>query len=332
MKQISTLIMILLFATTYAQDDYSKLWKQVETHEKDGLPKSAFDVVQQIETLAKKEQNSPQIIKTLIFKSKYALTLEEDAQLSIINDFKTEINNSQSPTKNVLQNLLADLYWQYFNQNRYKFYNRTKTESKVDQVDFRTWDLDTLFTEIQTLFNQSLENESVLKSTKIHQFDAIINKAENSETYRPTLFDILSHNALDFFKTSENSITKPAYKFEIDNENYLSASSQFSTIKLEAKDSTSLQLHALKVFQKLIQFHQKNKDFKALTDVNIQRLDYVMQHATFGNKDTIYLQTLKDEIFNLKSNKIAALYEFEIAEKTYQNGLQYDSKTNTENH
>ncbi|WP_336065204.1 MG2 domain-containing protein [Mesoflavibacter sp. CH_XMU1404-2] len=331
MKQISTLIMILLFATTYAQDDYSKLWKQVETHEKDGLPKSAFDVVQQIETLAKKEQNSPQIIKTLIFKSKYALTLEEDAQLSIINDFKTEINNSQSPTKNVLQNLLADLYWQYFNQNRYKFYNRTKTESKVDQVDFRTWDLDTLFTEIQTLFNQSLENESVLKSTKIHQFDAIINKAENSETYRPTLFDILSHNALDFFKTSENSITKPAYKFEIDNENYLSASSQFSTIKLEAKDSTSLQLHALKVFQKLIQFHQKNKDFKALTDVNIQRLDYVLQHATFSNKDEIHLQTLKDEIFNLKSNEIAALYEFEIAEKTYQNGLQYDSKTNTEN-
>ena len=96
MKQISTLIMILLFATTYAQDDYSKLWKQVETHEKDGLPKSAFDVVQQIETLAKKEQNSPQIIKTLIFKSKYALTLEEDAQLSIINDFKTEINNSKN--------------------------------------------------------------------------------------------------------------------------------------------------------------------------------------------------------------------------------------------
>ena len=161
----------------YAQDDYSKLWMQVETHEKDGLPKSALDVVQQIETLAKKEQNSPQIIKTLIFKSKYALTLEEDAQLSIINDFKTEINNSQSPTKNVLQNLLADLYWQYFNQNRYKFYNRTKTESKVDDEDFRTWDLETLFTEIQTLFNQSLENESVLKSTPIHQFDAIINKA-----------------------------------------------------------------------------------------------------------------------------------------------------------
>lgn len=331
MKQILTLIMILLFATTYAQDDYSKLWKQVETHEKDGLPKSALDVVKQIEILAKKEQNSPQVIKTLIFKSKYALTLEEDAQLSIINDFKTEITNSQSPTKNVLQNLLADLYWQYFNQNRYKFYNRTKTESKVDKEDFRTWDLDTLFTEIQTLFNQSLEDESVLKSTPIHQFDAIINKSKNSETYRPTLFDILSHNALDFFKTDENSITKPAYKFKIDNATYLSASSQFSTLKLEAKDSTSLQLQALKVYQKLIQFHQKNKNFKALVDVNIQRLDYVLQHATFNNKDEIYLQTLKDEIFSIKTDETAALYEFEIAEKTYQNGLQYNSKTNTEN-
>ena len=331
MKQISTLIMILLFATTYAQDDYSKLWKQVETHEKDGLPKSALDVVKQIETLAKKEQNSPQVIKTLIFKSKYALTLEEDAQLSIIKDFKTEINNSQSPTKNVLQNLLANLYWQYFNQNRYKFYNRTKTESKVDEEDFRTWDLDTLFTEIQTLFNQSLEDESVLKSTPIHQFDAIINKSKNSETYRPTLFDILSHNALDFLKTEENSITKPAYKFEIDNATYLSASSKFSTLKLEAKDSTSLHLQALKVYQKLIQFHQQNKNYKALVHVNIQRLDYVLQHATFNNKDEIFLQTLKDEIFSIKTDEIAALYEFEIAEKTYQNGLQFDAKSNTEN-
>ena len=331
MKHLSALIMILLFASTYAQNNYKKLWEDVEKHEKNGLPKSALDVVKTIESLAKKNKDNDQFIKTLFFKSKYALILEEDAQLSIINDFKTEITNSQSPTKNVLQNLLADLYWQYFNQNRYKFYNRTKTESKVDDEDFRTWDLETLFTQIQTLFNQSLEDESVLKTTPINQFEAIILLAENSQTYRPTLYDLLAHNALDFFKTDENSITKPAYKFEIDNATYLSASSQFTTLKLEAKDSTSLQLHALKVYQKLIQFHQQNKNFKALVDVNIQRLDYVLQHATFNNKDEIYLQILKEEIFSIKTDETAALYEFEIAEKTFQNGLQFNAKSNTEN-
>ncbi len=331
MKHLSALIMILLFASTYAQNNYKKLWEDVEKHEKNGLPKSALDVVKTIETLAKKNKDNDQFIKTLFFKSKYALILEEDAQLSIINDFKTEITNNQSPTKNVLQNLLADLYWLYFNQNRYKFYNRTKTESKVDDEDFRTWDLETLFTQIQTLFNQSLEEESVLKTTPINQFEAIISLAENSQTYRPTLYDLLAHNALDFFKTDENSITKPAYKFEIDNATYLSALSQFSTLKLEAKDSTSLQLQALKVYQKLIQFHQQTKNFKALVDVNIQRLDYVLQHATFNNKDEIYLQTLKEEIFNIKTDETAALYEFEIAEKTFQNGLQFDAKSNTEN-
>ena len=331
MKHLSALIMILLFASTYAQNNYKKIWEDVEKHEQNGLPKSALDVVKTIETLAKKNKDNDQFIKTLFFKSKYALILEEDAQLSIINDFKTEITNSQSPIKNVLQNLLADLYWQYFNQNRYKFYNRTKTESKVDNEDFRTWDLETLFTQIQTLFNQSLEDESVLKTTPINQFEAIILLAENSQTYRPKLYDLLAHNALDFFKTDENSITKPAYKFEIDNATYLSDSSQFSTLKLDAKDSTSLQLQALKVYQKLIQFHQRNKNFKALVDVNIQRLDYVLQHATFNNKDEIYLQTLKDEIFSIKTDETAALYEFEIAEKTFQNGLQFDAKSNTEN-
>ena len=142
------LTIIAIFFTFISQaqnNDYSKLWKKVEGLEMEGLPKSALKEVEAIQKLALKSDNKTQQIKTLLFKSKYALTLEEDAQLSIITDFKTAISKTETPTKNVLQNLLATLYWQYFNKKRYKFYNRTKTESKVDETDFKTWDLETLF-------------------------------------------------------------------------------------------------------------------------------------------------------------------------------------------
>ena len=126
---IPFLTFILITNMSLAQDpeynNFNKLWKEVEQLEKEGLPKSALKVVDKIVEKAKTDNNAPQIVKTLMFKSKYALRLEEDAQLNIVNDFKEEMANSEFPTKNILESVLANLYWQYFNQNRYKFYNRT---------------------------------------------------------------------------------------------------------------------------------------------------------------------------------------------------------------
>ncbi len=263
-KLISLLTIILLTNMTLAQDpdynNYSKLWKDVEKFENDGLPKSALKVVQDISAKAKADNNSPQIVKTLMYKSKYALTLEEDAQLSIINDFKEGIANSEFPTKNILESVLANLYWQYFQQNRYKFYNRTNTEEKVDSDDFRTWDLQTLFDEVHLYFQHSLQSGLLLQQQNLSAFDDILNTQKDSKLYRPTLYDFLNHNALDFYKTNETSITKPAYKFEIDNPEFLTDANTFSRLKIDSKDSTSLQLNALKIYQDLIQFHLKDKD------------------------------------------------------------------------
>ncbi|RAJ14468.1 alpha-2-macroglobulin family protein [Olleya aquimaris] len=331
MKHLFTFLMIVLFATSYSQtNNYSKLWNNVETHEINGLPKSALEVVKTIEAKAVAENNNQQRIKVLLFKSKFALLLEEDAQLSIINDFKAEIAKSKAPTKNVLENMLATLYWQYFQQNRYKFYNRTKTEEKADTIDFRTWDLETLFAEIKFHFDNSLKNGLLLQQTSINQFDEIITKGRDSEVYRPTVFDFLSHNALAFYKTSENSITKPAYKFLIDNPEYLSASEAFSKINITSKDSTSLQLQALKVYQDLIQFHLKDKEPYALTEVNTERLDYVYYNATFENKEDIYLKALQAEAEKHSTHEVSGLYNFKIATLYNTQGQAYNKETNPE--
>ncbi|RBP32168.1 alpha-2-macroglobulin family protein [Oceanihabitans sediminis] len=324
--------MILLFANSaLAQsDDFKKLWAQVDTFEKKGLTKSALKVVEEISRKAKSDKNSPQTVKTLIYKSKYALTLEEDAQLKIILDFKEEINKSVSPTKNLLENMLANLYWQYFQQNRYKFYNRTKTEEKVDDTDFRTWDLQTLFNEVSIHFQNSLENKKLLQETSLEDFDEILHKQENSKTFRPTLYDLLSHNVLDFYKTDENSIAKPAYKFTINHEDYLSEADTFIKLPITTKDTTSHQLQALKIYQNLIQFHSKDKTSEAFVDVNIKRLHFAMNHASFDNKDLIYQKTLQAEIQKVKDLEVSGLYTFEIAFFYMLQGSEYNQDSNND--
>ncbi|WP_299254026.1 alpha-2-macroglobulin family protein [uncultured Lacinutrix sp.] len=332
MNKLVSILMIILFAnTSFSQtNNYSNLWTDVENFEIEGLPKSALKALEKIKAKAKAENNSPQLIKIMLFKSKFMLTLEEDAQLSIINAFKAEINKTNAPTKNVLENILATLYWQYFQQNRYKFYNRTKTNEKVDTEDFRTWDLETLFEEVHLHYKNSLDNGLILQQTDLKDFDVLLNKNEGSKIYRPTLFDFLAHNALIFYKHKESRITKPAYKFIIDDAEYLSASYKYANLRIVSKDTSSLELNALKLYQELIKFHLKDKEPYALANANIERLNFVKQYATFSNKEAVYIDALKAEIEKHKAHEVSTLYSFQLASIYNTQGTSYDAEASPE--
>ncbi|SEQ71466.1 Alpha-2-macroglobulin family N-terminal region [Hyunsoonleella jejuensis] len=341
-KQVFIIIMVILFSNlSQAQHyNYESSWQEVKALEKEGLPKSALKSVEAIALQAKKDNNHPQIIKTMLFKSKYALVLEEDAQLRIINNFKSEIAKNEFPTKNILESILANLYWQYFQQNRYKFYNRTRvsegledttssiSSASMPNTDFRTWDLETLFTEVHLHFQKSLNNGLLLQQEPLKYYNALLHAEKGSKNFRPTLFDFLAHNALGFYKTDETQITKPAYKFEVDSPKLLADAETFSVLNLTSKDTSSLQLYALKIYKALIRFHLKNESPYALADVNIERLKFVNEHATFDDKEALILASLKSESDRLKSQEVSGLYDFEIASIYYNQSKKYNPKTN----
>jgi TonB-dependent SusC/RagA subfamily outer membrane receptor len=329
MKKITTtLLLIFLFSLSiYGQNNYDRLWLEVEKFEVDGLPKSALKIVDEIYEKAANASNSPNIIKSLFYKSKFALTLEEDAQLKVINSFKEHIAKSDFPTKNVLENVLANLYWHYFNENRYQFYNRTKTENKVVSEDFRTWALDTLFKEIHCYFEASLQNADQLQKIEITDFSDILQINIESKIFRPTLFDFLANNTLQFYKTTETSIASPAHKFIIDEASFLGDVKTFSELKIISKDSLSLQLNALKIYQKIIAFHLKENNKNALAEIDIQRLNFVKQHATFNDSENILLSSLITSKEQFKNHEASALYAFEIA-NSYRNKANSSSAEN----
>lgn len=334
MKKATLVLSLILFSQFMNSQDgkevYSDLWSEVQKLENESLTKSALKKVSSIAEKAKKESNSPQIVKTLLYTSKYALILEEDAQLKIIDDFKAEIDKASFPTKNVLESYLANLYWQFFQQHRYQFYNRTKTEEKVDETDFRTWDLTTLFNEISIHFDTSLENKTELQKVKISDFDVILNEYTNSEKHRPTLFDVLAHTALAFYKTNESSITRPADKFEIDNTQMLCEGYVFTEQNIETTDKTSLQSKALKIYKDLLKFHANAVDLEAYTVIDIERLHFIKDNATFSDKEVHFVEILKNSAERIKENKNSALYLYEIAQKYQHWGNTYAHGTNEE--
>ena len=331
--QLTFLFIALYFMTSCAQSNYDTLWKKVEQFEKEGLPKSALKEVSNIISLAKKEKNNQQNIKALLFKSKYVLTLEEDAQLKIINEFKKEIESANTITKSILRNILATLYWDYFKEHRWNFKNRSYTSAKTDGTDFRTWDLQTLFTAIDLNYEQSLKHKNLLQKENIKDYELLLVKAKSSELYRPTLYDILAHNALEFYKTDENSLTKPAYKFMIDQDDYFGRYYQFIKTKITSKDTASTQLKALKIYQDLMTLHLNDKSLKAKIQIDIERLNFVYRNAVQDHKDDLYTKCLKQEIDKISDSPESALYVFELA-KFYKNkGRDFDvnAKSNPKN-
>ena len=327
-KSITTLLLLILFSTvSNAQskqfDNYQKQWKLVEQFELKGLPKSALVEVEKIYKKAKKKRNHPQLIKSLIYKSKFVLTLEENAQLKVIDQLKEEIASNSYPTKNVLESVLADLYWQYFQQNRWKFYNRTTTTEKVDPNDFRTWDLQTLFEETHAQFQNSLINALQLQQTDLKTYNDLLHLERNSKKYRPTVYDFLAHRAINFYKTNERNLSRPTYKFELKNSNLLADNEIFVKEELTSKDSLSQELNALKLYKNLTLFHLKDEQPDALVDLTLDRLDFVKSKAVFEGKDNGYLNTLKQLFDNYTNHEISSEISYRIALALHQKGNQY---------
>ncbi len=99
-------------------DKYKKEWAKVDSLEKKGLPKSALKIVHEILKKAKNDNNGDQIIKALTYRMKFTNMYEEDAFENMIFEFKKEAEESKFPNNAILNSMLAELYWLYYQKKK----------------------------------------------------------------------------------------------------------------------------------------------------------------------------------------------------------------------
>ncbi|MFL5810565.1 MAG: alpha-2-macroglobulin family protein, partial [Flavisolibacter sp.] len=301
--------------------NYEAQWKKIdELVQKNQLPKSALAEVKKIYTQAKAEKQDAQVIKALVYMIRLQEENQEDAELLSIKQIEKEIPTSKEPAASILNNLLANLYWQYLQEHRWELYNRTNTVD-FNKSDIATWTLEDLHKKISEVFLESIKNENVLKQTKLEPFDAIIVKG-NVRNLRPTLFDLLAHHALQYFSNTERDIKKPAYAFEITQPQAFDMAADFASFKFKTNDSLSLQYKALLIYQDLIRFHLKDPKPDALVDVDLARIDYVYHNSVSDEKDSLYTIALVNTIQKYRGNAMAK-------QASYMLAAWYEQKANT---
>src|SRR6187401_659560 len=215
----------------------------------------------------------------------------EDNESLAIEEIEKEIATAKEPVTSIFRSLLAGVYLSYFQQHRWQLYDRTETK-QFRKDDINTWTASDFHKKISELYLLSIKNEKLLQQTTLKPFDEIISQG-NVRHLRPTLYDLLAHRALDYSKSDERDIDKPAYAFEIDQSSAFDPAADFITKKITTKDSLSLKHKALLVYQQLLAFHIKDTKPDALLDADIQRLEFVHENSTHPDKDSLYRMALK---------------------------------------
>ena len=331
-KVFLLLIAVISFHTVMAQKEknYSAQWIKVEGLEKKGLTKSALKEVEAIYKLALQDNNDAQQIKSSMYQIKYRNVLQEEIGEQNIFFVDTLIAKAKTPAKNILQSMQAEMYWQYLQNNRWKFYDRTKlTEEK--SKDISTWSLDKLHGTISKLYKASLNNEIILKQNKLDGLDAIIIKGENTRHLRPTLFDFLSHRALEYFVTDERDLIKPAYQFSIDDPKAFAPADEFVKASFATKDTSSLHHKAILLLQQILQFHLNDAKPDALLDADLIRLNFISQYAVNEDKVKLYETALKNIEEKYPANDAVSQAIYLRAKIYFDKGQGFEPFTKTDN-
>ncbi len=294
-KFIVVLLLFISAAATAQTNDttFKKEWIDIDTLiVKSNLPKTALQKVNALYKKATAQNLEVQVIKCLIYRMSIEDRVFDNKPNNAINLLQKEISQTTIPAAtSILYCLLANRYQQYYNNNRWKFYNRSKTIN-FKKEDIETWNAEDFGSAISQNYLLSLKNAKALQQIKLAAYDAIILKG-NARYLRPTLYDVLVHEALDYFKSGDYYLTKPAYAFELININAIKPQKIFLNTPFESKDTSSHLLQTLNLFKQLLQFHINDDDKNALLDVDLERIQWVHENLIHDEKEAQFCTTLQ---------------------------------------
>lgn len=295
-------------------------WKKVDDAIQQGLPKSAIDALEPIIAAATAEQAHAEAAKAIARKIALQGNIEGNKPEEKITRLETEIGKAPAELKPILTTILANWYWHYFQQNRWRFMNRTATAAAPGN-DFTTWDLPRLFLEIDKHFTSALTAAPILKATPISKFDDLLQKGALPDTYRPTLYDFIANDALRFYTSGEQAAAKPSDAFEIAADSPIfSPIPAFLAWQPTTTDTNAPALKAIQLYQELLRFHEKDTNPTALIDADLARLVWGHNIARGETKETRYKTALKAYVEQWADHELSARARHEWATVLHQAG------------
>lgn len=288
---------------------YEQQWTQVEKFEKDDLPKSATDVVDQVLKQAIADKNTSQAIKALIYKNKYKMDTDSEENTQLFSDLENLITTSADVNdKALLHSMLAELYLNYYDSNRWTIDQRTNIVGFVPD-DMKEWSKN-IFQEkaLQNLAESVKDQSSLLKQTT-KSYKDIIELGNDSPRLYPSLYDFLIDRAID----QSNRVTSgrdqaSSFQKSLANKNYKITDLAVSTenfVKLDFAGDENLV--TLQYYKEFLQSLLKRNMNESIVLIELQRNNYLS-----GKSETYRTKCAYDFLLALEKKNQAYDYNVEI--------------------
>ena len=130
-------LFMFMQSATAADGPRAAQWKAVDKAVQKGLPQSAISNLNPIITAAVRDKAWPEAVRAIAKKIALEGNIQGNKPEEKILRLEAEIPKLPAEARPVMQAVLADWYWHYFQQNRWRFMQRTET-AETPGKDFTT--------------------------------------------------------------------------------------------------------------------------------------------------------------------------------------------------
>ena len=165
-----------------------------------------------------------------------------------------------------------------------------------------------LLVEAERCYQRAIVFTPVLQQIPVKACDVWLEKGTVPDAYRPTLYDAVVHDLLDFYvavlkagvKDDDVAVELPAEGPAFEDVEGFCAEIP------EAAVRQSRMLRAMRLHQLLLEFHQKDLEQSAFLDADLNRLQFCRMFATGAKRDTRYVSALDRFAYKWRKHEVSA--------------------------
>lgn len=311
------------FENKFNGEKYKKEWKQVFKYEKEALPRSAVQVIDSIYKLAKSEGNQEQILKSIIYRTKFLGQIQEQDFPEIISSLEFETHKLDFPANQILQSWLASYYWAYYQQNEYNI-SKEIFSPEVYPANIESWGSVHFIKKVNHLIAASLQNAGQLNDIPASSFSEIIYQDKNNPVGKESLFDLLSERSIRFY--TQNLSSSPSLDYDaqlLANPKLFLPAQEFAKHQFLPADSNSFNHKIIDLYQLALKVKKEANDPVSTLETDLKRIEFVFDHAIVDGQDSIYSAYLGRLFAQQNSAPMRAMVRYRQADFNVQMASNY---------
>ena len=170
---LTTLLTIAVCTTAQNLRSNTKAWENIDQLIENNLPESALKALDSISRIAYLNKDKQENIKVKLYEYRIETDKNPDKIPAIILDFEQFTNSFEaSAEKQLLFCMVAEMYYNYYQKNKYKFDRRTDVAGNLPDNP-ETWSKNHYQQKVKFLLEKVWEEQAILRNTDISSLKSL---------------------------------------------------------------------------------------------------------------------------------------------------------------